>query len=139
MKKGARHHRARGMTLIEIMVVITILGLIMAAVGVSVLTQLDQAKQRRARMDFHALGNALKVYYAKKGRFPDTASGLRGLVDNRILEGLPKDPWGNEYVYVNEGGKPRITSYGGDGVSGGDANDADLCSCDPEPEGGTGS
>ena len=137
MKKGARCHRARGMTLIEIMVVITILGLIMAAVGVSVLSQLDQAKQRRARMDFHALRNALTVYYAKKGHFPNTATGLRELVDHRLLDALPKDPWGNEYVYVNEGGKPRITSYGGDGVSGGDANDADLCSCDPEPHEGS--
>jgi general secretion pathway protein G len=139
MKKGARRRRARGMTLIEIMVVITILGLIMAAVGVSVLSQLDQAKLRRTRMDFHSLRSALKVYYAKKGRFPDTATGLRGLVDHQILEALPKDPWGNEYVYVNEGGKPRITSYGGDGMAGGDGNDADLCSCDPEPEAGTGS
>ncbi|WP_395857827.1 type II secretion system major pseudopilin GspG [Cystobacter fuscus] len=139
MRKGARRHRARGMTLIEIMVVITILGLIMAAVGVAVIPQLDQARQRRARMDFHALRDALKVYYAKKGRFPDTATGLRELVDHHILETLPKDPWGNEYIYMKEGGKPRITTYGGDGTAGGEGSDADLCSCDPEPEGGTGS
>jgi general secretion pathway protein G len=138
LKKAARRQRARGMTLIEIMVVITILGLIMAAVGVSVIPRLNEARQRRARMDFHALRNALTVYYAKKGRFPDTATGLRGLVDNRILEALPKDPWGNEYVYVIEGSKPRITSYGGDGTAGGEDIDADLCSCDPDPEAGTG-
>ncbi|MGZ3459323.1 MAG: type II secretion system major pseudopilin GspG, partial [Archangium sp.] len=123
-----------GMTLIEIMVVITILGLIMAAVGVAVIPRLDEARRDRARMDIHSIHNALKLYYAKKGHFPDTATGLRALVELRALETLPKDPWEHEYAYVNEGGKPLVTSYGADGVSGGEGSDADLSSLDLDKE-----
>ncbi|HSP77810.1 MAG TPA: type II secretion system major pseudopilin GspG [Myxococcaceae bacterium] len=126
-----RRQRRRGMTLIEIMVVITILGLIAAAVGVAVIPMLDEAKVERARLDIGNIQNALKLYYAKKGRYPDTASGLRVLVETQVVEELPKDPWGNEYVYMNEGGKPAIITYGADGVSGGDGMDADLSSRDP--------
>ncbi|HEY0092876.1 MAG TPA: type II secretion system protein GspG [Archangium sp.] len=129
-----QRRRQRGMTLIEIMVVITILGLIMAAVGVAVIPMLDEAKQKRARMDLGAIHNGLKVYYAKKGRFPDTASGLQALVEAQTLEHLPKDPWGNAYVYRNEGGKPLVTTYGGDGASGGEGVDADISSRDLEAE-----
>jgi general secretion pathway protein G len=130
--KQQRRRRQRGMTLIEIMVVITILGLIMAAVGVAVIPKLDEARQSTAKMDIGAIHNALKLYYAKKGRYPDTATGLRALVETQALEHLPKDPWGNEYVYLNEGGKPVITSYGGDGMQGGEGVDADISSRDVE-------
>jgi general secretion pathway protein G len=118
------------MTLIEIMVVITILGLIMAAVGVAVIPKLDEAKQSTAKMDIGNIHNALKLYYAKKGRYPDTGTGLRALVETQALETMPKDPWGNEYVYMNEGGKPLVTSYGGDGAPGGEGIDADISSHD---------
>lgn len=129
-----RRRRQRGMTLIEIMVVITILGLIMAAVGVAVIPKLDEAKQSTAKMDIGNIHNALKLYYAKKGRYPDTAAGLRALVETQALETMPKDPWGNEYVYMYEGGKPVVTSYGGDGAPGGEGIDADISSRDLQKE-----
>lgn len=120
----------RGMTLIEIMVVITILGLIAAAVGVAVIPQLNAAKKDRAHLDIKSVQGAMKLYYAKKGRYPDTASGLQALVETQALEAIPKDPWGNDYVYMNEGGKPVIISYGGDGNAGGEGDDADISSAD---------
>ena len=135
--KQTRKHprrRQRGMTLIEIMVVITILGLIMAAVGVAVIPKLDESKQSRTRMDIGNIHDALKLYYAKKGHYPDTASGLRALVETQALETMPKDPWDNEYVYMNEGGKPVVTSYGGDGAPGGEGIDADISSRDLQKE-----
>src|SRR4051794_8612282 len=110
-KKTKQQRRRRGMTLIEIMVVITILGLIMAAVGVAVIPKLDEAKQDTARLDIANIHNALKLYYTKKGKFPDTATGLRALVETQNLDKIPNDPWGHEYVYMNEGGKPVIMSY----------------------------
>ena len=125
-----RRRRARGMTLIEIMVVITILGLIAAAVGVAVIPQLNQAKVDRARLDIQNIQGALKLYYTRKGNFPDTATGLKALVDTQTLEQLPKDPWNNDYVYLNEGGKPVIISYGADGIAGGEGQDADISSRD---------
>jgi general secretion pathway protein G len=117
--KKQQRRRSRGMTLIEIMVVITILGLIAAAVGVAVIPQLNQARIDRARLDIKNIQNAMKLYYTKKGNYPDTATGLRGLVEMQALEQIPRDPWNNEYVYLNEGGKPVITSNGPDGTSGG--------------------
>ena len=131
MKQLTKRRKApKGMTLIEIIVVITILSLLMAAVGVAVIPQLDQAKQDTARMDIANINNALKTYYAKKGNYPDTGSGLKAVVDAQILEKMPVDPWGHEYVYLNEGGKPVIISYGRDGAPGGSDTDSDLSSKD---------
>jgi general secretion pathway protein G len=130
LKKKQQRRRNRGMTLIEIMVVITILGLIAAAVGVAVIPQLNRARRDRAELDIKSIQNALKLYYTKKGNYPDTGTGLKGLVDMQALEQLPKDPWNNDYVYMNEGGKPVIISYGADGTTGGDGDDADISSKD---------
>ncbi|ATB37371.1 type II secretion system protein GspG [Cystobacter fuscus] len=128
--KRQQQRRRRGMTLIEIMVVITILGLIMAAVGVSVIPKLEEAKQDTARLDIKNIQSALKLYYTKKGKYPDTGTGLRALVETQNLDKIPLDPWGHEYVYMNEGGKPVLISYGADGTQGGEGPDADISSRD---------
>jgi general secretion pathway protein G len=125
-----RRRGARGMTLIEIIVVITILSLLMAAVGVAVIPRLEEAKVDRAKLDIANILNALKTYYAKKGNYPDTGMGLKAVVDAQILEKMPTDPWDHEYVYLNEGGKPVIISYGKDGAPGGTESDADISSKD---------
>ncbi len=125
-----QRRRNRGMTLIEIMVVITILGLIAAAVGVAVIPQLEQARRDRAALDIKNIQGAMKLYYTKKGKYPDTASGLNALVETQTLESMPKDPWNNDYVYIIEGGKPVIISYGADGTAGGEGSDADISSAD---------
>ena len=119
--------RARGMTLIEIIVVITILALLTAAVTVAVIPQLDAAKCKTAKEDIATLMNGLKIYYAKKGNYPDTGTGLKALIDSQIVE-KTKDPWDNDYLYLNEGGKPAITSYGKDKAPGGEKWDADISS-----------
>ncbi|NVI99224.1 type II secretion system major pseudopilin GspG [Myxococcus sp. AM009] len=129
-KQQKKQRRNRGMTLIEIMVVITILGLIAAAVGVAVIPQLEAARRDRAALDIKNIQGAMKLYYTKKGKYPDTASGLQALVEVQALEQMPKDPWNNDYVYINEGGKPVIISYGADGASGGEGSDADISSAD---------
>ncbi|MFP2900670.1 type II secretion system major pseudopilin GspG [Corallococcus sp. 4LFB] len=126
--KKQQRRKHRGMTLIEIMVVITILGLIAAAVGVAVIPKLEEAKQDTAKLDIRNIQSAMKLYYTKKGSYPDTATGLKALVDTQNLERMPLDPWGREYVYMNEGGKPVITSYGADGNPGGEGSDADISS-----------
>ena len=125
-----RRRSSRGMTLIEIIVVITILSLLMAAVGIAVIPQLDQAKVDRAYLDIANISNALKTFYAKKGNYPDTGGGLKAVVDAQILEKMPVDPWDHEYVYLNEGGKPVVMSYGKDGAPGGAESDADISSKD---------
>jgi len=131
-KPQSRRRKNRGMTLIEIMVVITILGLIAAAVGIAVVPKLEQAKHDTAVLDIHNIQSALKLYYAKKGNYPDTASGLNALVQDQEFESIPKDPWKNDYLYLNEGGKPLVKSYGRDGQEGGEGPDADVSSADAQ-------
>ena len=114
-----RARRARrGMTLIEIIVVVAIIGLLMAAVTIAVVPALDQAKVDTAKADIQNLLNGLKAYYVKKGGYPDTATGLKALVDAQIIERPAIDPWGSEYSYLNEGGKPVVVSYGKDKQAG---------------------
>ena len=129
-KAMRRNRRRRGMTLIEIIVVITILALLTAAVAVAVVPQLDKAKVDVANQDIATIMNALKTYYVKKGSYPDTSTGLRALVDAQIIERAPIDPWQHEYIYLNEGGKPVVMTYGRDGTPGGTEYDTDLSSKD---------
>lgn len=119
MKALSKKRRRRGMTLVEIIVVITILALIMGAVAVAVIPQLEQSRVDRAKLDIGNINAALKIYYAKKGSYPETGVGLKALVDLQALEKMPKDPWDSDYVYLLEGNKPVIVSPGPDRVSGG--------------------
>ena len=96
----------------------------------AVVPQLDKAKVDVANQDIATLMNALKTYYVKKGSYPDTSTGLRALVDAQIIERAPIDPWQHEYIYLNEGGKPVVMTYGRDGTPGGTDLDADLSSKD---------
>ncbi len=114
------------MTLLEIMVVITIIGLVMGAVVVAVMPQLACARQKRVFMDFANLKTALDLYKATTGKYPAAGEGLQALVTSKKLDHAPKDSWGNDYVYTYEGGKFTITSYGADGAAGGEGDDADL-------------
>ncbi|WP_426752249.1 type II secretion system major pseudopilin GspG [Myxococcus sp. Y35] len=136
-KLNSRRRHVRGMTLIEIMVVITILGLIAAAVGVSVMSNLEEAKQKTAALDIKTLETGLKLHYMKTGSFPDTHAGLEALLEARSVERLPKDPWNRDYVYLNEGGSPVILSYGADGAPGGEGSDADITSQVESPSAST--
>jgi general secretion pathway protein G len=129
MKRRYKGRRApRGMTLIEIMVVLVILGLIASAVVIAVFPQLQKARVDQTTLSMGNLDNALKLYNARKGKFPDTATGFKALLDMEIIDKMPKDAWGNDFVYTLENGRPVITSYGADGVPGGTGYDADLSS-----------
>ena len=133
-KSLKRSNRRRGMTLIEIMVVMTIMALMMAGVAVAIIPRLDEARVDTARTDMHTIQTALDMYYAKKGRYPDTGTGLGVLSEGQFLKEIPVDPWGNEYSYLNEGGKPVIVSYGSDGAPGGEGAAADVSSKDKQPK-----
>jgi general secretion pathway protein G len=97
----------RGMTLIEILVVVAILGMLATAVTVAVLDQFEDAKGERARMDIAAVTQGLSAYYIKMGKYPTTGDGLSSLVSppkgSPLLSELPTDPWENEYNYAYPG------------------------------------
>jgi general secretion pathway protein G len=119
---------ARGMTLIEIMVVIVILGMIAAAVAVNVVGQQKTAQLKQAQTDVqHIASNGVDTYRVMKGRYPTTEEGVRILIQEGILkanqsDGSLKDPWGNAYVYLAPGQKHTdaydVRSNGPDGRPG---------------------
>ena len=121
---------ARGMTLIEILVVITILGIIAAAVAVNVVGQLDEAKVKQAKTDLHTLENCLDLYKIDKGRYPSTEEGLQAVVSAGKCKNQLKDPWGHPYVYLFPGqvhpDSFDLKSYGADGQQGGESTNADI-------------
>lgn len=128
--RRGRNRRRRGMTLIEIMVVMVILGLIAGMVGIAVVGAADRARVDRTKTDISSLQGALDLYKARHGRYPDTGTGLKALVDESILNKMPKDSWDNDFQYLMEGGKAVVKSYGADGQPGGDGNNADLSNQD---------
>ena len=113
-----RVHRkavARGMTLIEIMVVLVILGLIAGAIGYNVFGQLKEAQIKTATLDLKAISNSVDLYHVETGQWPDS---LTALVP-KFVKDLHKDPWGQEYAYVKTGDGYDIYSYGPDKAQGG--------------------
>ena len=129
-KKAAARRRERGMTLIEIMVVVVILGLIAAAVAVNVVGSLGEAKIKQAKTDLHTIENCLDLYKVDKGRYPSTEEGIQAVVAAGKCKAGLKDPWGRDYVYMYPGQThPEsfdIKSYGADGQPGGDGDSADI-------------
>ena len=112
MKPENPRRLARGMTLIEIMIVIAILGMIASAVAVNAFSNYREAQRQRATLDIKNIETSLKLYLVKRGSYPDPTNGLKGL----NLENT-RDPWGNEYVYALESSKPIIRSNGPPGGS----------------------
>ena len=130
MPSSRTRRRERGMTLIEILVVITILGLIAAAVAVNVVGQLGEAKVKQAKTDLHTLENCLDLFKIDKGRYPTTEEGLQAVVAAGKCKPRLKDPWGRDYVYLSPGQlHPEsfdLKSYGADGQPGGEGENADV-------------
>lgn len=135
----------KGFTLIEIMVVIVILALLAALVGPKIMGRTDDAKIQTTKTQIRNLESALKLYKLDNGVYPSTEQGLSSLVtiptvgqipksykDGGYLESkqVPKDGWGNEYLFVSPGdhGDYDLYSFGADGAKGGEGKNADICS-----------
>ena len=128
LRRSLRQTARRGMTLIEILVVVAILGMLATAVTVTVLDQFEDAKGERARMDIAAVTQGLSAYYIKMGKYPTTGDGLGSLVSppkgSPLLAEIPQDPWGADYNYSYPGTRNSkgfdLWSSGKDGQSGTD-------------------
>lgn len=146
LKKGLSH---KGFTLIELLVVILILGLLAGIIGPRLFGHTDEAKQTKARVQIENLSSAIKIYKLDNGTFPTTEQGLNALVSppqsgtipKKWKKGgylakkqVPKDPWDNEYIYISPGVHDDfdITSYGADGVPGGEDVNKDINSWEVE-------
>jgi general secretion pathway protein G len=129
----------RGFTLVEMLVVITIIGLIMGLIGPRVLNYLSESKVKAAKIQMQSFSSALDLFNLDAGRYPSTAEGLTALVrrtpgveawNGPYLKGgnVPNDPWNHPYIYraPAEHGAYDIMSYGSDGQEGGTGVAADI-------------
>jgi general secretion pathway protein G len=137
---GARRNgRQDGFTLIEILVVITIIGLIMGLVGPRVLNYLSQSKVKAATIQIQSFSSSLDLFYLDLGRYPTTSEGLTALVtrpggasawNGPYLKNnsVPNDPWGHPYKYRAPGEHTSydVISLGSDGQEGGTGTAADI-------------
>ena len=135
-----RTHRARGFTLIEILVVVVILGILGALVLPNVLSRPEQVRLQAAESDLRNIANALDIYRLDNFNYPSTDQGLSALVtkpsgfpepknynpEGYIKGQVPVDPWGSPYNYVREGSTFDLYSYGADGAEGGEGPAADI-------------
>lgn len=134
------HHRRRGFTLLELLVVMVIIGLLAAYVGPKYFSQVGKSEVKTAKAQIVGFEKSLQQYRLDVGQFPSSEQGLGALIvkpasvakwDGPYLEkSVPMDPWGRPYVYISPGehGDLDISSFGRDGRPGGDGLDADITS-----------
>lgn len=130
----------RGFSLLEILVVLVILGILIGLVAPNILGNVDRARLQQLSTDMKTLETTLKMYRLDNFVYPSTEQGLQSLVDkpdidpipknwkkDGYIDRLPKDPWGNDYLYVSPGehGEFDIYSLGADGVVGGEGQAKD--------------
>ncbi len=140
IRRGAT---GKGFTLVELLVVVTILGILVAVVGVNVLRHPDKARRNAAKLQITNLVHALEEFYIDTGSYPSTDEGLKALVQKpmdadiaELWQGpylkemrIPKDPWRHDYLYRQpgtDGTDLDIVCYGKDGVEGGEGFNKDI-------------
>jgi len=133
--------KARGFTLLELLVVVAIIGLLVAYVGPRYVSQIGKSEATAARAQIEALAKALDTFRLDTGHYPSAAPGLAALRERPANEAkwngpylqkdIPADPWGKPYVYRMPGtsgkrGDYELLSYGRDGAPGGSGENADI-------------
>ncbi len=136
-----RRDGAVGVTLIEMMIVLVIIGIIAALIVPNVIGRPDQARVAVANTDLRTIAASLEMYRLDNRTYPTGSQGLQALtvppaeapvpvnwVAGGYLPNLPADPWGNGYIYKvpGEAGPFDLISLGADGVPGGEGVDRDI-------------
>lgn len=139
-----REKNEQGFTLIELLVVMVILGILAGLIVPRFMERPEEARRVKAKLQIENLENALKLFKIDNGFYPSTEQGLAALVQKpetgRVTrnwrEGgylekgvIPKDPWDNDFKYLNPGVHNRdfdLWSMGPDGEDGGEGKDADV-------------
>jgi general secretion pathway protein G len=141
--RSPRAFASAGFTLIEILVVVTVIAILAALVGPNVFRHLGTAQDSAARSQIEMLGAAMDAYRLDNGRYPTSGQGQEALRGEPTAEPRPRnwrgpylrrdvpiDPWGNPYVYMSPGeANPQsydLISLGADGLDGGEGENADI-------------
>ncbi|MBE9568486.1 MAG: type II secretion system major pseudopilin GspG [Proteobacteria bacterium] len=129
------------------MVVVVIIGILASVVVPRIMDNPDKARVAKAKNDIRALESALDIYRLDNYTYPTTDQGLEALISRPTgtpepanwkqggyVKKLNKDPWGNEYLYLNPGehGETDIYSLGADGAPGGEGPYKDIGSWDQD-------
>lgn len=124
---------SRGMTLMEILIVLAIIGTLMAFLIPQITGRLDKAKIGETKIAIGQAVNALNLYYTDCGKYPSSIEGLiKADADcsnwgpEPYMKKAPKDAWNRDMVYTVEGAKYTLKSLGKDGREGGDGYDKDI-------------
>lgn len=115
----------RGMSLVEVMVVIAIILTLMSIIGIGAMTVFANSRVDTTWLTMSEVDKRIELYSLKKGP-PSTSGGLKTVFGS---DRIPPDSWGNEFVYVSPGPNGAafdLISYGSDGTEGGTGNAADL-------------
>jgi general secretion pathway protein G len=119
----------KGMSLVEIMVVIAIIGILMTVVAVNVVGYLDEANVSTTKIQIKNMESALTTYAAKhRGKYPSTGDGLDAAKKFFPNNDVPTDAWGNTFQYRSPGSSApyEVISLGKDGKEGGEEANADI-------------
>lgn len=132
--------RARGFTLLELLVVMVIIGLLAGIVAPQYFAQIGKSNSKVARAQIESFGQALDQYRLDVGQYPTSEQGLLALrtapqqvarwQGPYLKRDIPDDPWGRAYQYKRPGqhGEYDLVSLGADGQPGGDGENADIVS-----------
>lgn len=131
----------KGMSLVEILVALTLLAIAGTFVAGKVFEQLHEGRVKSTKIQMQGLADRLKEFRRHCGFYPTSDQGLDALINKPsggreckryqpggYIEGdqVPLDPWDNEFIYVSDGKKFNIVSFGNDGLEGGEGEDADI-------------
>ncbi|MBX9765861.1 MAG: type II secretion system major pseudopilin GspG [Bdellovibrionales bacterium] len=133
----SRLRNQKGLTLIEIMIVLIIVGGLMATLGSTVMSNFRKAKIKQARLQMGEVAKALEIYSGDCKQYPTSDEGLAALTeapasckswgpDPYLKKNVLKDPWNNEFVYELNGSSFALKSLGKDKKEGGSGEDADI-------------
>jgi general secretion pathway protein G len=128
----------KGMTLLEIMIVLVILGGLIAILATKVTGRLKTARVRQAQLQISEYGKALDMYFTDCNQYPSTEEGLPALVaapstcanwgPDPYTKKVNKDPWGGDFIYESTGNNYVLKSLGSDHREGGTGDAADISS-----------
>jgi general secretion pathway protein G len=130
----------KGMTLLEIMIVLVILGGLIAVLATTVSSNLKKSKVKTAKIQMSEIGKSLDMYFTDCNQYPSTEGGLGALVTapsdcpnwgpDPYLKKVQKDPWGGDFIYESTGNNYELKSLGSDRREGGTGDAADISSKD---------
>ncbi len=128
-----RFRNQKGMTLIEIMLVIVLLGGVLSYIGKTVFDTFGRANAKAAKLVMQEIGKSLQMYKQDCGSYPADLAALSSNSENceswgpdPYMRKVPKDPWQNELIYSNDGSTFTLRSLGADGEEGGEGKNADI-------------